>query len=469
MKSRNLTGPGLLYIFFICSLFTVSCQKEAKLNKPDASPEAKFPTTDKEKQRVVVSNEITSVLKEVYKNAKAYHEVNAAIYSGYYEDETVLLKDLLTPQVSALYKSEEFLKLKAYPGEFKKEFFKQLNSGSYLELKKALGYSGAQSNLRLSEGVDTAMEIFSNTLGASIYFPYSSNFMTSLTSSYFDNINTDAFGDLATVIPADREANSAPGSKPSRHKTYDEFGEIVWEISYESVTVNDTYAEVNPVHIVGVGAEPSRIMPSNPPPGTNVNRVYHGWSRLTQQLDNFISFSGNGGGSEIKVARISGYLQMQNQQVTNFTGDIFTVSYDRKSIKKGIWKRVYGVWDADWVTANLEQVYACYEEDNQGSKTFTGSLGTTVTVTAGTTITASIGFSVTAVTQDELITQRKITRTAYFGAALTDQGWGFNLCDKSGGNCRYDNTFLSTGNWPAYDGNNGSGAIWSYTWPYNSY
>ena len=113
-------------------------------------------------------------------------------------------------------------------------------------------------------------------------------------------------------------------------------------------------------------------------------------------------------------------------------------------------------------------MYAIWEDDSEGTKTFTGSLGTTVRVDSNVSITANIGFNVSVKTQDELVTQRKITRTAYFGAAKTDQGWGFYLCDKNG-SCRYDNTFLPSGNWPAYDGNGGNGAIWAYTWPYNSY
>jgi hypothetical protein len=114
---------------------------------------------------------------------------------------------------------------------------------------------------------------------------------------------------------------------------------------------------------------------------------------------------------------------------------------------------------------------AVYEEDSEGTKTFSGSLTTATRPLFDSTLTISgtIGFSITVKTQDELVLQRKISRTAYFGDAKTDQGWGFNLCDTKGGKCRYDNTFLSTGNWPAYDGNGTGGANWNFTWPYNSY
>jgi hypothetical protein len=83
---------------------------------------------------------------------------------------------------------------------------------------------------------------------------------------------------------------------------------------------------------------------------------------------------------------------------------------------------------------------------------------------SGNTTTGNISYKIEVQTQDELITQRKITRVAYFTAAKADQGWGYSMCDDLG--CRYDNTFLSSGlYWPMYD----NGTIWGYTWPYNNY
>jgi hypothetical protein len=105
-----------------------------------------------------------------------------------------------------------------------------------------------------------------------------------------------------------------------------------------------------------------------------------------------------------------------------------------------------------------------WEDDTKGTKTFTGSLTTTVKLSSGASTVGAIGFNVQVQTQDELITQRNTTRSAYFGAAKTDQGWGFQMCDDKG--CRYDDTFLPTGQyWPKWD----EGTIWGYTWPYNSY
>jgi len=425
-----------------------------------------FPTTEKTKQRVAIIKETGNILKKVYKNLWAVHEVNAAIKSEFYVDERVLLRDLLTPETSPLYSSAKFLNANARKGTFKKMFAEELSKGYYPLLKSIMGTPPSVPSRQTAEvwpSVDSTNEIWTSQWGIRIYFPYSENFPW---VSPNDPGNNTPDGNLVTIVSADREADSGPGDEPYFCFSYpnNNLTEEIKSVCYRPVTVNDDYAEAKPTHIVGVGAEPVRIMTDPPPPAGNVHRVFHGWSALTQQLDRFISFTGNGGGSEIKVARINGYLQFQNQQVTNFTGDVNTVNYTRKEITKKRWKRVYTVWNPDWNVNNLEQTYAVWEEDNEGTKTFTGSLGTTVRIDSNTTATGNIGFSITTKTQDELVTQRKITRAAYFGAAKSDQACGFQMCDDKG--CRYDDTFLTSGQyWPIYD----CGSIWRYTWPYNFY
>ncbi|HUS02196.1 MAG TPA: hypothetical protein VMY77_10740 [Chitinophagaceae bacterium] len=180
-----------------------------------------------------------------------------------------------------------------------------------------------------------------------------------------------------------------------------------------------------------------------------------------EQYDRLISFTGNGGGSEIKYCRLSGYLQpAANQQVTTFQ-DIVSVDCSRADIRKKRWVRTYGIWDDDWVAADLEQVFAIYEEDNTNTKTFNGSVGTTVTVTPGSTITGTIGYTVTIQSQDDIIRELKISRNSYFAGAFLDNAHDFSQ----------DATFLPlpfTHGWPAYDVHywNKSGANVGWTWPY---
>jgi hypothetical protein len=95
-------------------------------------------------------------------------------------------------------------------------------------------------------------------------------------------------------------------------------------------------------------------------------------------MDKLISFTGNGGGSEIKVCRINGFLKVQDEQITDFAGAVTTVHNTRADSRKKRWKRLFSVWDPNWNYQDIEQIYAVYEDDNMGSKTITGSLTTTV-------------------------------------------------------------------------------------------
>ena len=454
------------------SLFLNSCKKETALN-----PNSNFPDnpilTQQERKLAMLNKEVARILQEVYKDPAAYREVNATIYSGYYEDERVLLKDLLFPEYSSLYKTDSFKIYKSKVGIFKTKFMEQLGKGEYPLLKKYIplqNMNPISAVTTIGSPIDTAAEIFSNSSGVSIYFPYSETFRSSFTAAYFDDINTDPFGELATIAPVIANADSAIGSQPFRVRFYDVDG-WNYNINFRNVIVNDAYAELKPTHVVGSGARPVSDPPIPPPTAPQIKRVFIGWAQLkNKQYDKFFSFS-NGGGSEVKFCRVSAYLQLTNQQVTTFA-DQFEVQFKRRDINRGIWKRIYSVWDADWVVSNLEQIIAIYEDDTEGTKTFTAGLTagltTTLTVpgaTAGTTTTGTLGYSITVKTQDEIMLQSKYTRVAYFGGAKADQAWGFQMCDKKGGVCRYDNTFLTTGNWPIYNG----GSNLSYIWSYNTY
>jgi len=180
--------------------------------------------------------------------------------------------------------------------------------------------------------------------------------------------------------------------------------------------------------------------------------VYHGWGRLTRQMDKLISFTGNGGGSEIKLGRISGYLKTANQQVTGFTGDLVTVHFTRGEIRKSRWKRIFSIWDPNWATTDKEEIYAVYEDDTEGSSTFSGSLNVSVSIPGKIAkVEGEVGYEVKVKTQDNILTQRKFDRTSYYRGALLNQGWGF-ISD--------NNDFLQTSqDWPIYDG----AAVWQFT------
>ena len=64
----------------------------------------RYPENEEERHLAQRANELTDVIKKVFQNRDAVQEVNAAIFSGFYKDEIVALKDLVYPEESKLLK-----------------------------------------------------------------------------------------------------------------------------------------------------------------------------------------------------------------------------------------------------------------------------------------------------------------------------------------------------------------------------
>jgi len=394
-------------------------------------------------QILLVSNleKITLILEDLYKEKKNIKLVNASIYAKAYTDESVLLKDLINPMHSILPGNKKFVELcskwNVSLQDFSEAFWKAARVKNDTQLLDFL-------NFVQNKHLDQSSEV-------SIYFPYSSEFDISASG--------DSYGPVASLVAASAEADEALGFQPHYSG-----GALV---EYHPVVVNDDYVFSHPTHIVGVnGIEPYETQDAalNPPTVTtppNVNRVYIGDAICKTQYDRLISFTSNGGGSEINYCRASGYLKLVGHQITEFE-DKTSVKFERGTIRKKQWLRVYAVWDADWVVDNKEQVFAIYEDDNNSEITFTGSLSTTVRVATGTNVEGSIDYQIKRSSQDDIIKQVKISRVSYFAGALRNQGWGF-------GN---DKSFLpasAANGWPYYDAVPEGGANVGWTWPYDGY
>ncbi len=441
----------------VITALAMSCRKHIFKSQFNTIPQPGVPARD-----VWLANankEIAAMLEVIYQNDSAYKEVCAAIFSDFYADERVLLKDLLFPETSDLYNSKKFQSFHISPGIFRRQFYKELNKERYPLLRTALSREADPEVVaKPSVVADNASimggpaPLLTGATAAAIYFPYSENFKPVIISGISGR---GSMNDLArvTIVAADREADSGPGRFPSSCS----FGSSV--VCYTNVTVDDNYAYLKPVHIVENGAKPPAISDASPgtstSAGSNASKVFLGWARLTRQMDKLISFTGNGGGSEIKVARVSGYLERKDGQVDNFYGDLMSLDYSRSDIRNGRWKRIYAAWDPNWVPDNKEQVFAVYEDDTKGTKTFSGSLSTNISLPGSLgKAEGSVSYKIEVQTQDEIITQRKLTRAAFFKDGLSSQGWGFmdNPADFPLGNK----------SWPVYDG----GTIWSYTMPW---
>lgn len=434
----------------ITSVILTGCKKQ--LETTNAAPVV---LSGYQQSVAALTKEVASVLTEVYADHRALMEVNAAIASGYYADERVLLKDLLNPSQSLLYRHEEFKKLKPDTGFFRRKFCEIIERANYpliaAELRPMLkpmlnGVVNAQVV------ADSAASITSSAFPVSIYFPYSENFGNAQINDSLPPNSKLAIVLKPTVAYSDRDADSGPGKRPYYCASAQS------KLCYADVTISDAYSEINPTHIVTIGAAAGVTNPATVLKSELVTRTYHGWSRLVKQMDKLISFTGNGGGSEIKVCRINGYLRKTDEQVQEFAGDVITLNYTRADIRKKRWKRVFSVWDPNWNYQDTEQIYAVYEDDTQGTKNVSGTLNTTVNLPGKTgKVDGEIGFKISVITQDDIITQRKIDRKSLLRDGMNNQGWGF---------IKDDNDFLAAGNdWPIMDG----GSIWSYTFPFRIY
>lgn len=444
-------------ILIICLVF--SCRKD-HLNSDNVihrSPDTPG-AVNKEKKIVAFNKEVANVLMQVYKNDSALIEVNATIYCGYYADERVLLKDLLNPASSGLYRSDKFLRLKTDTGIFRRTFCEIIEKNPYPLINDFLSeLNTKRTNPKASVSEDynyQGEDFFSDEMAPAIYFPYSENFFG---SNEVEDLSVESLAlmERPVIVSSDREADSGIGMEPYLCGGFDE------EICYREVVVDDNFVGLRNTHIVTGGATHlSEAESEQPAQATATSRVYTGWSRLTKQMDKLISLTGNGGGSEIRVGRVSGYLKTENEQVENFTGDMVMLFFTRGEISNGRWKRVYSIWDPNWNYQDAEQIYAVYEDDTRGEKSFSGSLNTAVNIPGKPSpgnAKGEVSYKITIPTQDEIILQRKLDRASFFRAGNIDQGNGF---------IEDDDDFLS-GNqdWPIYDG----GAVWGYTMPNQIY
>ena len=447
-QPRTKSLVTLFYFLGIAMLFS-SCKKES-LGK-DASVINKNVLTEKEKLLVKNLGTLTEVFKELYKDKTNLKVVNAAISSKAYTDESVLLKDLIFPTESWLSNNlrfkEKLIKGNISLNNFSKNFWIEANKKNELEFKEFL--NGLNKSVSIASANSSNNDESKKENEVTIYFPYSERFLIS-----------DEDSPVTTLVGAVADANEGLGNLP-------DYSNGLLQ-SYSQVTVNDNYAQANATHIIGInGVEKSNSIekgaivnapPPPPPPAPGISRVFIGEAVCRNQYDAFISLTGNGGGSEMRYCHMTGYLKPVNGQIDDFQ-DIVEVNFSRNEISNKTIKRIYAMWDDDWIETDFEQVLGIYEDDNMGTVTFSGSLSTTLKLDSIATVTGSIGFSITRSSQDAIIRQLKISRNSYFAAAFQSQGWGYSA----------DDTFLPlpyTHGWPFYDGNYNAGANVGWTWPY---
>lgn len=413
--TRYLAGAMLLI-----SVLHASCARELPEPRPGvaASGEQRRPSTQAEIALVERIKDVSAVLKSVYKDPAVIAEVNAAITSGYYADERVLLADLLNPAESALYRFLEQRRIETgHPGG-------SVRWGAFSETfrevaPRILGSRSASELFSAASGVVAAVNAVTSPSSAepaslhgelpesrklpgnaiSIYYPYSEDFSPQ---------------ERPLVVPATVEADWVDVPDPACTKVHRHDGEHC-----STIRVDESYVLKNPVHIIGSGADLSAALshPVELPAlrSFTPNLIYLGKVRCTRQYDRLISFTGNGGGSELKFVRGEAYIIMNDdQQVTDTEFDVITVYFRRKDIRKEREKYVYTIWDPHWEAERTEQVFGIYEEDTRGEREFSGSVKTEVKHPGGESTITPVSYSYSVHTQDNIIRQINWSRASFF-------------------------------------------------------
>ncbi|WP_127129026.1 hypothetical protein [Pseudoflavitalea rhizosphaerae] len=417
----NRSAKFASLLFCILCISMLSCKKD-KIDRFAGT--TTFPRTEQEKEKAALHSEFANMLRHIYQDEQAFREVQAAIWSGYYEDERVLLKALLAPGSSPLYTLDAFKKFNTAKGRFQQQFDRFINKDSFPLLTRYLDKAGYKTGsnwpsqekpslMRVNALVNIDPETGGEEEAPAIYFPYSENYRPVFQNNEETWVRT-------TLVAADRDANEGPGLEPLNCGSYN---------CYIPVLVNDDYCEQRAVHIVQSGG---RVATTAPPVASpTVSMVMIGKVMCSKQYDHLISFTGNGGGSELRFVRADGYLQHNsNGQITS-PQNVISVNCSRKEIRKKRWKEVNSIWDSNWEADNPEQVFAIYEEDNEGSRTLSGSIQAKL---KSLTI-EPLNYEFTVKTKDDIIRQLGWKRNSFFAF---NQGGLNNGCGLSDGFTIYD-------------------------------
>ncbi|MCG9899402.1 MAG: hypothetical protein MH132_05335 [Hydrotalea sp.] len=401
--------------------------------KVDPSKIQYQPQTATEKKLVENLGKLSDIIKKLYLNKANLDVVNAAIFAKSYTDESILIKDLIYPETSILKSNKRFTQAVGNPSNvlnnFASAFWAEVITRGDSEFNNFL------SSLRpVPNNSITLNDINSSNGGneVSIYFPF-----------HEDYINTPP--SVVSIISATADSDEGIGEIPN----FNSSGQFV---GFTQVLINDDYVAMNPTHIIGLnGVEPwddggniplNLYWPSNPIdiPGLTreVKQVHIGSVKIHgKQYDRLISFTGNGGGSDIVFTRSDGFLKVLDGQVQadNFFTPVKTVS--RKSIRQRKWVDFSYEWDGDWEVNNHRQVFAIFEEDTRNHSEISGKISTTLKLSDMVTTTVDlISWKISFKSDDPIIKQTEMKRESFFALNRTNhtgemyQGWP--VIDKTG-------------------------------------
>jgi len=433
-KVSKLCSIGLLVTLFACQK-NATPPHDLSVNLAKVS---RVPQTEAEKQLIQNLAKVTDILKELYRNKQNVKLVQAVLNSRTSGDKAVYLRDLIDTENSSLKQnkvllaaiSRKNLSLENFASNFNQKVAKN-NDPILMSFLNKIKSSTSFKTVERSVNPNTNTYSYASPDGGqgndiTIYEPY----------PYEENSNEEYGSISPTLVTATADADEGIGSRPVYNLSHE-------LIRYEEVLVNDDYCEHNPTQIVGINGiepdivdeggtpvvyepEPPILVPNLP---RRILKVDIGDVQCTKQYDALISFTGNGGGSEIRFVRADAFMKTQDGQVVaeNFFSPV-PHNISRKDIRKERWVTFNAEWDGDWEIENLQQFFAVYEEDNRNTSETGGKLTTSYSSGATTAGNFSVGtegnFKITYKSDDAIIYQGKLNRDVFEPLNITDVGCG---------------------------------------------
>lgn len=425
--------PPFRASLFALALLASACDKTQDISPDntlrgiDPSKVQWVPTTAEEKSFVANLGKVTNVIKELYKNPKHTNLVKAAIYAKAYTDESILLRDLIYPDNSVLPYNGKFAELCKRKNltltDFSKDFWQEVDKANDVTFKQFL--NSLKVETVASRGVAGAF-----IDGVSIYYPYSNVFED---VDLGDNDGGGSQSGPMTVVTATADADQGWGTVPYTNSD--------GSTRYETVLVDDEYAENHPTQIIGAnGVEPytqgpttaSLVFAPGPPiqvPGLprSVKEVWISHLQCKKHYDKLISATLNGGGNEMVFTRGDGYLKLSDGRATGDVGAVGERSISRWHITHSKFHDFNTLWDGDWELDNREQNIALYERDNRNEQTFKGTLKTTLStgIPAAPKADGDIGFEFKFKSDDAIIFNTNLKQDVFFVLNRLDLEGGF--------------------------------------------
>lgn len=374
--------------------------------------------------------ELTEALKVIVSNQDVINEIYEAVQGNYYSDNYIGLNDMLNYENSVAYENSNVAP--EFIGTFKKMLLEELeeNINKYPNLNYFINRSENANSFKTGSGFD-----FYNMADVTMYIPY-------LTTD--NDVVIDPNSD-PTFVPGVIDADSGLGYKMvkeihdiSHENTIEEI--LVWK----EVIVNDTYASENLTIILEPNVLSSIVSNENVKDQDTGTTIYFGdesdlveggglirevkWGNciLKKQYDKLISFTGNGGGSEIQLSRkdSKGNLEInedgnvENSQWTT----VHSVYFKRKDIRKEKTKWISVNFDTNWEGNNsetYEQTICVWEADTEGNVT------ASVNLKLKDKDLIDFSFEIGNRSKDEIIHLDVWDVNWFFNTVFLDQGCGF--------------------------------------------